>query len=127
MKQHALLRTIGHRASFQVAAAVVSHTLWTNAAPAVTYPLYAAKWNHSLTVTSAIFAIYPIVVVAVLIGFGDISDYIGRRATTLLGLGSSLLACCSLPLRQASLGSLSVASHGNRRWLVGEPRDRRHG
>ena len=40
--------------------------------------------------TAGIFAIYPIVVVAVLIGFGDISDHIGRRATLLMGLGASL-------------------------------------
>ena len=39
---------------------------------------------------TGIFAIYPIVVVAVLIGFGDISDHIGRRATMLMGLGASL-------------------------------------
>jgi MFS family permease len=82
---------LGRRASFWVAAAVVCHTLWTSAAPAMTYPLYAAKWGLAPTVTTAIFAIYPIVVVAVLTWFGDISDHIGRRATILLGLGASLL------------------------------------
>lgn len=84
-------RVLGKRAAFWVAAAVVAHTLWTSAAPAMTYPLYASEWNLSLTVTTAIFAVYPIVVVAALIGFGDISDYIGRRTTILFGLGASLL------------------------------------
>ena len=45
-------RTLGRRASFLVAAAVVAHTLWTSAAPAVTYPLYAARWHLTPTVTT---------------------------------------------------------------------------
>src|SRR4029077_9114401 len=37
------------------------------------------------------FAVFPIVVVSVLICFGDISDYIGRRTTMLVGLAFLLL------------------------------------
>jgi predicted MFS family arabinose efflux permease len=73
-----------------VSAGVVAHTLWTSAAPAMAYRLYARDWHLSHTVTTGIFAIYPIVVVAVLVGFGDVSDHIGRRATMLMGLGASL-------------------------------------
>lgn len=83
--------TLGRRASYWVAACVVAHTLWTSAAPAMTYPLYAAEWHLSHATITAIFAIYPIAIVAVLVGFGDISDHIGRRATMLLGLIASLL------------------------------------
>ncbi len=79
------------RASFWVAAAVVAHTLWTSAAPAMTYPLYAAQWALTPTMTTAVFGIYPIVVVAMLILFGDISDHIGRRFTILLGLAASIV------------------------------------
>ena len=57
----------------------------------MTYPLYAAEWGLDHTTTTAIFAIYPIVVVGVLIGFGDISDYIGRRITMLLGVAASMM------------------------------------
>src|SRR5437899_9184628 len=81
---------LGQQASFWVSAGVVAHTLWTSAAPAMTYRLYAEEWHLTYAVTTGIFAIYPIVVVAVLIGFGDISDHIGRRATMLLGLCASL-------------------------------------
>jgi MFS family permease len=35
--------------------------------------------------------VFPIIVVAMLIGFGGISDRIGRRAVMLLGLGTSLV------------------------------------
>ncbi|XBS67999.1 MFS transporter [Acerihabitans sp. KWT182] len=83
--------TLGQRASFWVAAAVVAHTIWTSAAPAMTYPLYAVEWGLNTTQTAAIFAIYPIVVVGMLICFGDLSDYIGRRATLLLGLAASFI------------------------------------
>jgi predicted MFS family arabinose efflux permease len=82
---------LGQRASFWVSAGVVAHTLWTSAAPAMTYRLYAEQWHLTHTVTTGIFAIYPVVVVAVLIGFGDISDHIGRRATMLMGLCASLI------------------------------------
>ena len=82
---------LGRRASFWVSAGVVAHTLWTSAAPAMTYQLYAEEWQLTHTVTTGIFAIYPIVVVTILIIFGDISDQIGRRTTMLLGLGASLI------------------------------------
>jgi hypothetical protein len=49
--------------------------LWTSAAPAMTYPLFAEEWHLIHTVTTGVFAIYPIVVAAFLVGFGDVSDY----------------------------------------------------
>src|ERR1700688_1814325 len=82
----AVVRMLGRRGSFWVVAAVVAHTLWTSAAPSVTYPLYASEWGLTHTVTTAIFAVCPIVVVAVLLFSGGISDYIGRRSTILIGL-----------------------------------------
>jgi hypothetical protein len=83
--------TLGQRASFWVAAAVVVHTLWTSAAPAMSYPLYAAEWHLTPAITTAIFAVYPLAVVSTLILFGNMSDYVGRRKTMLLGLAASLL------------------------------------
>jgi len=51
---------LSQRASFWVAAGVVVHTLWTSAAPAMTYPLFAEVWHLTHTFTTGIFAIYPI-------------------------------------------------------------------
>lgn len=84
-------RSLGQRASFWVAAAVVGLTFWTSAAPSMTYPLYAEEWNLTSTVTSAIFAVYPVAVVTMLVLFGNLSDHIGGRSTILLGLASSLV------------------------------------
>jgi MFS family permease len=82
---------LGRRASLLVSAGVVSHSLWTSAAPALAYGLYAQEWHLTHTATAGIFAIYPIGVVAMLVGFGGISDQIGRRATMLAGLFASLV------------------------------------
>lgn len=82
---------LGRRVSLLVSAGVVGHTLWTSAAPALTYRLYAQEWHLTHTVTAGIFAIYPIGVVVMLVGFGGISDQIGRRATMLAGLFASLV------------------------------------
>ena len=96
---------LGRRGSLIVSMGVVAHTLWTSAAPAMVYELYAEQWHLSHTVTTGIFAIYPSFVVAVLVLFGDLSDHIGRRTTMLLGLGASLP------------GSLLFATAPNVGWL----------
>ena len=84
-------RTLGRRASFWTAAAVAALALWTSGAPSVSYPLYAAEWHLSPTTTNAIFAVYPIVLVVVLVVLGDLSDHIGRRASIVLGLVAILV------------------------------------
>jgi MFS family permease len=82
---------LGRRASLVVSAGVAGHTLWASAAPALTYRLYAQEWHLAHTATTGIFAVFPIAVVAMLVGFGGISDQIGRRAAMLLGLVASLV------------------------------------
>ena len=84
-------RELSRGASFAVAAAVVAHTLWTSAAPAVTYPLYAALWHLTPTVTTGMFAVYPVTVVLALLLFGSLSDRVGRRLMMIAGVTSSLL------------------------------------
>ncbi|MBG6237680.1 MFS family permease [Mycetocola sp. CAN_C7] len=84
------MHALSRRASFWVAAAVVAIALWTSAAPTVSYPLYASEWNLTPAVTTAVFAVYPLVLVVVLVVFGNLSDYIGRRRAILYGLAASL-------------------------------------
>jgi hypothetical protein len=82
-------RAFGRTGSLFTALGVVGHTIWTSAAPALTYPLYAQSWKLTTFATTAIFAIYPVFVVATLVAFGNVSDFIGRRETMLLGLAAS--------------------------------------
>lgn len=80
---------LSRQASFWTSAGVVAHTLWTSAAPAMTYPLYARQWGLTPTVTTAIFAIYPVTVVGALLVFGDLSDRIGRGRAMFYGVAAS--------------------------------------
>lgn len=83
--------TLSPRASFYTAAVVAGLALWASAAPTVVYPLYAEEWDLTPTVTTAIFAAYPVVLVTVLVVFGNLSDFIGRRAAILIGLAALAL------------------------------------
>jgi MFS family permease len=82
---------LGRRASLAVSVGVAAHTFWSSAAPTLTYRLYAQDWHLTHTATTGIFAVYPVAVVAMLVGFGGISDQIGRRAAMLLSLSASLI------------------------------------
>jgi MFS family permease len=78
--------TLSPRAAFWTAALVAGLALWASGAPTVVYPLYAAQWNLSPAVTTAIFAAYPVALIPTLVIFGNLSDFIGRRAAILIGL-----------------------------------------
>lgn len=86
-----ITRTLPRTASYWTAAGVAAIALWTSGAPSTTYPLYEADWHVTPAVTTTIFAVYPLVLVVVLLVFGDLADHIGRRAAILLGLAGMLL------------------------------------
>jgi MFS family permease len=114
---------LGRHASLLVSAGVVSHTLWTSAAPALTYGLYAQEWHLTHTVTAAIFAVYPIFVVVMLVGFGGISDQIGRRETMLAGLFASLTGALLFAVAPDRMRMYcQFRRRGGRLALVGEAR-----
>lgn len=74
--------------AFWTAAAVIVVGLWSSGSPAMVYPLYERVWDLSPAVTTAVFAVYPAVLIVALLLFGDLSDHIGRRTAILLGLAS---------------------------------------
>lgn len=90
-----------------IASGVVAHTLWTSAAPAMTYPLYARDWGLSTTETTLVFAVYSAVVVLVMVFAGDLADHIGRRKTMLWGLAASATGVAAFAVAQG-LGALIV-------------------
>ena len=98
------------------AASVVGLALWASGAPTVVYPLYAQDWHLAPSVTTAIFAIYPLVLVPVLIVFGNLSDVIGRRAVILMGLVALAAGSVAFGLAPTSPGSSSAARSWASAW-----------
>jgi MFS family permease len=95
------------RAAFWIAACVIVQTLWTSAAPAMSYAWYARVWHASNATISAIFAAYPVVVALTLFALGGLSDAIGRRASVLLGLAASIVGVTAFAMA-GSVGHLFV-------------------
>ena len=79
-------RRLGRNASFWTAAFVIALCLWGSGAPSLLYPVYAATWHLTPTITTTVFAAYPLALVIMLFVAGGISDRIGRRATMLAGM-----------------------------------------
>ncbi len=77
---------LSRRATFWAAASVLALCLWASAAASVLYPSYAAAWHLPSVVITAVFGTYPLALLIVLLVFGGVSDYIGRRRTMLLGI-----------------------------------------
>jgi hypothetical protein len=80
--------TLSNRASFWTSASVIAIALWTSGSASMVYPVYVAEWHITPITITSIFAVYPITLVVVLIVFGGISDFIGRRAALLAGLAA---------------------------------------
>ena len=85
-------RRLGRKASYWTAAFVIALCLWGSGAPSLLYPVYAAAWHLTPTVTTTVFAAYPLALVIMLFVAGGISDRIGRRATMLAGMVAMFLS-----------------------------------
>ena len=73
---------------FWASASVAMLALWASGSPTMIYPLYASDWAMTPAATTSLFAVYPLVLVVVLLVFGDLSDHIGRRTTLLAGVAA---------------------------------------
>ncbi|HVX07962.1 MFS transporter [Humibacter sp.] len=90
--------TLSPRASFWTAASVAGLALWSSGAPTIVYPLYERSWGLTAATSTLIFAIYPIVLIPVLVIFGNLSDSLGRRFAILLGLAALALGTLTFGL-----------------------------
>ena len=95
------------------------------AAPSPLYGVYQAQWRFSATTLTAVFAAYALLLLATLLVFGSVSDYLGRRRVILAGLVMAAGAC-GLFLAADGVGLLFAARalHGRRR-RHGDQRPRR--
>ncbi|WP_152607142.1 MFS transporter [Clavibacter michiganensis] len=89
-------------ASFWVAAGVLVLSLGASGAPAMLYPSFSALWGTGPVVTTALFAVYPVALVVVMVAGGGLSDRFGRRRLMLAGVavvavGTVLFAVAASP------------------------------
>ena len=65
------------------------------------YRVYQAEWRFSATTLTVVFGVYALTLLATLLVFGSLSDYLGRRRVIAVGLAASAGAC-----------GLFLAAHG---------------
>jgi MFS family permease len=76
--------------------------------PSPLYGVYQTHWRFSTTTLTAVFAVYALVLLATLLVFGSLSDYLGRRGVIIAALAVSAAACAAFLLAQ-NVGLLYVA------------------
>lgn len=72
--------------SFALQASIVGFLLAGSAAPTPLYAMYQAAWGFSAITVTVVFGIYAVAVLASLLTFGSLSDYVGRRPVLLVAL-----------------------------------------
>jgi Major Facilitator Superfamily len=88
-------------AGFWLVAAVFVLLLFASAAPSPLYGVYQAQWRFSATTLTAVFGVYALALLATLLVFGAVSDYLGRRRVIAVALVAGAGAC-----------GLFLAAHG---------------
>jgi MFS family permease len=101
-------RTLSRRLAFWLMAGVFCLLFVATAAPSPLYRVYQREWRFSTTTLTVVFAVYAIVLLLTLLVFGSVSDYFGRRRTTVAGL-AAFAAACGVFLVAGGVGPLLVA------------------
>src|SRR5262249_36525961 len=70
---------LSRTAAFYLLTSIILFFLAGSSAPTPMYALYQKAWGFSPLTTTVIFGIYGLAVLASLLVFGSLSDYIGRR------------------------------------------------
>ncbi len=103
-RQMALRQT----APFWLVAGVLVLSLFAATAPSPLYRVYQDQLRFSVLTLTAIFAVYSIAVLAALLVFGSVSDYVGRRPVIVVALALNMGGCV-LFLEAHSVGLLVAA------------------
>jgi MFS family permease len=86
-------RAAPSRAAFWLVGGVLCLLFCAAGAPSPLYAIYRAQLGFSATTLTAVFAIYALVLLATLLVFGSVSDYLGRRRVILAALLVTAGAC----------------------------------
>ena len=69
-----------------VLASLIVALLASSAAPTPLYAIYQARWHFTPITTTVVFGVYAVAVLAALLTFGRLSDYVGRRPVLLTAI-----------------------------------------
>ena len=72
--------------SFYLLASITLFFLASSSAPTPLYAVYQSEWHFSPITTTVVFGIYALAVLASLLVFGSLSDYVGRRRVLLVSV-----------------------------------------
>ena len=81
------------RAAFWLVSGVLCLLFFASGAPTPLYGIYRAQLGFSAITLTAVFATYALVLLVVLLVFGSVSDYLGRRRVILAALAVTAVAC----------------------------------
>ena len=101
LREHRSRPVLPRTAAFWLVAVVLGFVLLTTAAASPLYAVYQAEWKFSAVILTEVFAVYAIFLLATLLWFGSVADYLGRRPVILASLALAALAC---PLFAAAHG-----------------------
>ena len=101
-------RAAPSRAAFWLVAGILCVLFFAAGAPSPLYGIYRAQLRFSATTLTAVFAIYALVLLATLLVFGSVSDYLGRRRVILAAL-TMTAGACAVFLAARSTGLLFAA------------------
>ena len=82
---------LSNKASFALLVSMIVAFVSGSSAPTPLYPVYQAAWGFSPIAVTVVFGIYAVAVLATLLVFGSLSDYIGRRPVLIVaGLAEAI-------------------------------------
>jgi len=86
-------RTLPRAAAFWILAVLFLMVFFASAAASPLYRVYQAQFRFSAATLTAVFAVYVLVLLATLLVFGSVSDYLGRLPVIITALVFSVAAC----------------------------------
>jgi MFS family permease len=86
-------RTLPKAATFWILAVLFLMLFFASAAASPLYPVYQARFGFSAATLTAVFAVYVLVLLATLLFFGTVSDYLGRLPVIVTALVFSMAGC----------------------------------
>ena len=101
-------RTLPRAAAFWILAGLFLILFFASSAASPLYRVYQAQFQFSATTLTAVFAVYVLVLLATLLVFGSVSDYLGRLPVIIAALVVSA-AACAVFLAAHGVGALYVA------------------